>query len=536
MKIPFSTTPLSFSTTLLLLGVLATPFAALGVEEEGAAFDLADLPGPPADLELLDPPVRGQYRERVDTLSELLASHSDSTALASAVGALGQWYDAYEYRARAARCYEKAAKLAVGEDRWSYHLGHLHYQRGDLENAREAFHQAALRRATRSSTWVWLSRVAADQGRTADALAHAQKARELDSDSSVAAVQLARVLVGIDEYEAARDVLVKLLGHPEAGSTVHHLLGMSYRGLGDLDLARSHLRQAREKSSPSPRAQDPVLRPVEELIDGSKARTKRGEWLFARGRHHEAVLELARAREANPRDPSIWVNHATALLGAGRVDEAKASLEALVSDHPRFAGGHAALGAVLTVLDERQAAKTSLSHALELDGRSIEALDGLATLDILAADYESAATRYRRIVALDPTNARAHYRGLLCALLSKRSREALGLARMAMQVVPESQPLRLLAARCLACLDETGTGMERARELARAQSPDPLFTLESRAMLAAASGDVDEAVALQQRVVERAGEAARERAVRRLEHYRAGQRCLTVFEVGEFAL
>lgn len=128
------------------------------------------------------------------------------------------------------------------------------------------------------------------------------------------------------------------------------------------------------------------------LIAGDPALTfELGRWQLRAGDHAGAAATLARAAALAPDDEDIATSHATALLAAGRGDEAIAAWDAWRGGHPDFKAGPFVAGELAFARGDWPAARHQyfLYLAAELNGamaaRAREAIKETARREMEAA-------------------------------------------------------------------------------------------------------------------------------------------------------
>ena len=294
-----------------------------------------------------------------------------------------------------------------------------------------------------------------------------------------------------------------------------------------------------------------------------------GHVLEAAGDVEAAVERYSAALEIEPANTRALQSRATALMELRRDREAIADLERLCALGLEGDGVRIRLAVALLRLGELEAARDHYGKALELsldpsdaaqvhhhlgiiqartgsDERAVEdyrtalALAPdlvLARLDLGAAlgrlgRYQESAEMYRGVVEVDPENIRARLGEAEALTGLGRSMEARRRLEEGWQAMPDSVELLHALARLLASADdpETRDG-ERALNLARRLVRDGLspLRLETLAMASAQAGLFQDAVRLQQELIQRLTWEGRLEEYPGLEanlaRYRAGQTC-----------
>ena len=119
-------------------------------------------------------------------------------------------------------------------------------------------------------------------------------------------------------------------------------------------------------------------------------------------RQPEAALAwLDKAIAANPRNPAYRASQGAILRSLGRLDEAFAAYEALLTLQPESAEAQFGIGNVLRDKGRRGEAQARYRRALELKADHVPALSNLGALLQTGGDLEAAKACYRRVLELN---------------------------------------------------------------------------------------------------------------------------------------
>ena len=267
----------------------------------------------------------------------------------------------------------------------------------------------------------------------------------------------------------------------------------------------------------------------------TRALRSRATALMELRRDREAITDLERLCALGLEGDGVRIRLAVALLRLGELEAARdhygKALE-LSLDSSDAAQVHHHLGIIETRSGSDESAVEEYRTALALDPDLV-----LARLDLGAAlgrlgRYQESAEIYRRVVEEDPENIRARLGEAEALTGLGRSLEARRRLEEGWQAMPDSVELLHALARLLASADdpETRDG-ERALDLARRMVRDGLspLRLETLAMASAQAGLFQEAVRLQQELIQRLTWEGRLDEFPGLEanlaRYRAGQTC-----------
>ena len=332
------------------------------VTADATADDLVDRIAaiPAVDLSRLEPEVAKQLQSVQRILREVI-SRADATSKrrANAFGEYGRVLQAYRYDAEATACYRLALAEYPDEFRWLHLLGCSLESAGQLADAEAAF-KKALTVATSTATRVRLGNVLMQQNRRDEA--RAIFASLIRADSGLSAAYAGAGLLALEErdYNAAIRHLRRALELAPAANRLHYSLAMAYRGAGDIDQARLHLKL---RGDVGLRPDDPLLDELNELIRGTQVHIVRGKIALAAGATADAVREFQLALAASPDHPAAHINLAVALTTLKRPDPA--------IEHLR---------AALKIDSQNKTAQFNLASLLYSRGESIEAAEWLRKL------------------------------------------------------------------------------------------------------------------------------------------------------------
>jgi tetratricopeptide (TPR) repeat protein len=321
---------------------------------------------------------------------------------AAAVGALGRTLHAWEQWESAHVSYRRAKTLAPQTFDWPYldavvlqrlarhadavtsleealaidntylparvRLAEARLEVGDLERSHREFEVLVREPAAEPAARVGLGRIAATQGRHADAVSDLERAVAL---------------------------------FPELGAA-HYALARSYRALGRTDDAARALEQHAKFGARWPAIDDPVLASIANTRDDPRALVRRGVSLSEKGDLDGAIKAYEAALAA---DPSLDHVHADLVNLYGRarnwpkVDE---HYRAAVAAHPE-ADVHYDYGVIQGLQERWEPAEEAYRRALAINPAHAQARNNLGQLFERRRDFEAAAAEYRRAIDAQPT-------------------------------------------------------------------------------------------------------------------------------------
>ena len=150
---------------------------------------------------------------------------------------------------------------------------------------------------------------------------------------------------------------------------------------------------------------------IQAVPQGVLGHYRLGRLLQARGNYAEALTELESAARSTPLVGQDPLHEMVALLYANQADFARAvtALRRQVAVNPGNADAHRRLGDSYVRLGRADEALAEFTAALLVDPRNVLSLVGIAQLHLSAGTHVEAARAARAAIALDPSQAQAHY-------------------------------------------------------------------------------------------------------------------------------
>lgn len=488
---------------LLVLATFLNFVASAGAEE--AKKSPASPPGPLIDLKRLEPQVARQL-ESVQSLLQEITSKPDSTdkQRADAYGEFGRLLHAYQSTNEAAECYRHSTVIQPEEPRWWHLLGSALEASGRLTEAEPAFRRARQLRAGYLATQVRLGNTLAQLNRTADA-------KRVFGDLLIADPELAAAHAGAGtlaleerDFDSAVEHLSKALELVPAATRLHYSLAMAYRGRGDLERARQHLRL---RGDVGIRPHDPLVDELPFLLKGAHVHLLRGNVALAAGALPDAVREYRLAVEATPEGVTARVNLAVALVRMQHRDDAIQQLQLALQSEPGNSTALFNLASLFQASGESGRAVELLRNLIEIAPRDLPARQLLARSLVTLRQAEDAIKVLREAIRLDPDDETTTLQ--LADILAQQQQcaESLALLEAAAAKHPErGLTMHALARHLASSPDEKTRNGGRALRLAKiVYEARPTFDhLETLAMASAAAGDFEEAVRLQKQLLKAA--------------------------------
>ncbi|MGH9160658.1 MAG: tetratricopeptide repeat protein [Vicinamibacteraceae bacterium] len=437
---------------IVLFAALCAPVSAA---QEPPAPDLPLEAYPPEARRAIEP----VYRAAVATPNE-----------AAAVGRLAMSLHAWEQWDDATRAYARAAALAPKTFDWPYLAAVIaartkHYAevvrwletalalRPDYLPARIMLAEALLETAAREKSARQLEalarepeaaapaeynlgRLAAEDGRTEEAIAHYRRACRL---------------------------------FPEFGAA-HYALAMAYRDVDRRDEARTELELHQKYGTRWPGVDDPVLAGVRALKVDSRAQAQRGLELAKAGQLDEAVQAHEAALAANP---DFVQAHANLISLYGRLKQwqkAEAHYQAILRAGHQSDEAHFNYGVLLGLQQRYDEAAEAYRKALEVNPRHASAHNNLGQLLEREGRLDEALKAYQRAVSDAPTFRLARFNVGRMLIGARRLDEAITeLSKLTTPVDAETPRYLFALATAYVHAGQRDTGVEwatKAKQLA----------------------------------------------------------------------
>jgi tetratricopeptide (TPR) repeat protein len=500
---------------------------------------------PPHDLDQVDQAVREQFDGIWADLQEAESGSVGSAGRASAWGTLGQWFHTYKYSSSAAECYGNARRLDPTDPRWPYYLGMIREDTGDLEGAWNQYSAAIELDPESVEARIRLADLALRR-QDLDRAEEIYTAVYADHPTSPGALfGLGQLALLRGDPAGAREPLAQLIAMQPEAAQVHYALARVWRQLGDEQGASEHLAQVPDDNLMQiPLILDaPWHRAVQLMDRGARTLTRRGVRAFRKGEHGAAARYLGRAAAADPEGPEKRINYGVALRENGYWVAAEEELIGAVQLSEEGSElrvkAHVEMARLLMHRRRLAEARQHLEAALAIDDQSLPARLELGRLHQALGKPDQALAQYAAVRSIDRAlvGTRFWHAALLMAL--GRHQEALTSLEEDLAELGSDRGLQLLLARVLSSAAERELrDLPRARQLLAGVSQEPdVLSAETAAMVAAAGGSFDEAVAWERAALatletlqpRRAAHIAR----RRLELYRRGEACSTPWEERE---
>lgn len=313
----------------------------------------------PESFDGVDPEVAAVFREAA---AEARKAPDDGGRM----GRLAQLYHAHEYFALARDAYEIAQRLAPGDPRWSYYLGVMAAERGDVDSASHWLRESLRLEPGYVPAHVRLGDILTATGDLPAASAAYTSALELDPGNSWALGGRGRAAYENGQLDEAVGDLERSVAGRDPPRHAIYQLALTYRDLGRFEEARRQMRlyvDAPEAIAMSDRR----LREVEELAHGLYGRLRAARAAIAAGRFDEAQRVYEAILRSDPEEFSSLMNLANLYFRQQRFADAAGLLERAVEVDPGVAHAHFGLASAYLALDRLGDGERELLRVLEIE-------------------------------------------------------------------------------------------------------------------------------------------------------------------------
>jgi tetratricopeptide (TPR) repeat protein len=516
---------------LLLLILVSGPLSADPVSELPAAWTDRLIPIAPTDVSGAERLMQAAIGAARADLASLLEDPDTTTEqLAEAYGRLGALFLLVEVEAVADRCLLNAATLQPEVFRWHYYRGYLAMLAGRMDDALRALETARALDPDYAPLDLRLGKVLLDAGRLDEARAALERIRETPGLVAVSNYYLGQIANLQRRYPDAVVAFERSLAVDPRPSGVQYQLAQAYRGLGDLEKARSYLAHAGADAG-APDADDPLIAELEAVTGRSLPAFQEAMWAIQQADYAQAAARFTEGLAVDPENSAARVSLARALYLAGQPEAAERELTRVLEQVP----GQSLASFLMGVLKEAQGDTTAAADAyratLTTDPHHAGAAFYLANLEFRGGRFSEAAAGYRAVLQSSDPAAPAAVLELIAAYRSGVSEtELLAHLEVLIEQRPDDPVLQYALARLLAAArDPERRDPQRAIEIANALVQGQPIPPYQRALALAlmSAGQAEEATSLSESVLAMAAWMAPpgelEQLMDELDEYRAGR-------------
>ncbi len=232
-----------------------------------------------------------------------------------------------------------------------------------------------------------------------DASKALQNALAVNPDSPAALAASGEVELRQRHFKQAVTHLEAALDKIPSANRLHYSLAMAYRGMNDLERARSHFKQSGKVGV---RPVDPVFDVVREVRVGARIYTLEGKTAFNAGRYDDAARLFVRAVGADESSAAALINLGTALEKLGDTQAAIERFQTALKIDPTEATALFNLGVLSAKTGNNSATAEHLTAYLKGHPDDIEARRELAKALSRLGRLPAAESQYRMLLAANP--------------------------------------------------------------------------------------------------------------------------------------
>ena len=515
---------------LFLAGLSVLPTAVTG-ESPSLLYSSDPLgPIPHPDLSRLEPAAQQRIRDtRAKLESMAKAGEVNKEELSQAYGEMGKLYHVQDFLGAAEACYLNAESLTPTDFRWSYYLGHIYKNKGDLEKSIAAYQRALEHQPDNVPAILGAAEGHLSLNRHNRAQPLFERALALDEACAPALVGMGKIASSRrDTKEAIRYFEAALALQPDVNN-IHYLLAMSYRKQGELDQAQTHFQQVAmlerlRRGHATAGYPDPLMEALDDLTTGWRHHWVRGMRAFGKGRFAEAVKEYRTSVALDPKNPVPLTDLGSALARMGDLKGSVREYAQALRASPGNPMLHYYLGTTLMGLQSEEEAAKHYQRAIGANPGFMEAHFQLANLLMRLRRYHDAIPHYTAVMELDSgfgsrtpdgshaggqiqqMSVLARFMRAMALVQLSRHEEALSLLEKGLQVFPGHADMTHAVARLLAASPDPKirNGM-RALQLLKGlfenQGDLELEYVETLAMAFAETGQFEQAAEMQRAMI-----------------------------------
>ena len=496
-------------------------------------------PVPEPDLAGTEESVQEALRAARAELGTLVNNPATTRAhLAQSFGEMAGFYHAHHLYTTAEACYVNAETLAPTDFRWPYLLGYVHQQASNPGAAVTAYRRALQIRPNYAPAEMRLAEVYLELNQSDLAEPLLRKLIDVDEVRGAALFRLGRLSFDRKDYQDAVNYYQQALEARPQATRIHYTLAMAYRGLGDVERARTHLQQ---RGDGEPKIEDPLVDDLGMLLKGARPHLFRAIESVRAGHYDDAKRGFSEALKIDPDNGNARVSYARVLYLMGDRAGARRELKEVLRRDSNHALGNFLMGLLVEETGAQETALQYYHQALIADPQHSGAHYLLGNARMREGKFAAAERHYRKTLEQEPDHYPAR---LLAAMASLKTgpncTQARAWVEEGVNRHPNDTKFTFVLARLLACCpDDSARDGRRALELAKQLYDDfnALENAETLAMAYAEVGRFDDAARLQQNAVEATMAAGAFFYLPRLEEnlalYQRGRQCQQPWSAGD---
>lgn len=297
----------------------------------------AEIPVPEPDASTAEASVQARIRERRAAFDRSLTTNTVPASRAEAWGGLGMFYFAYQFPAAATACFTNAVFHAPGDHRSWYGLAECLFEEDDFAGA-VATMDVALQQMMGSTNATPADQISARRfmgdalerlGRVAEARQQFEAVLVLEPRDIYSLVKGGQLMSQSGGGPAALSYFESALKRAPRNQTIVSLLAQEYRRNGMTNRAAQlgkRLGEGLPQASALVRP-DPWRQFVAQLVDSPTMFVRRGNQFARRRQPGRAIAAYEAALRLDPTNNTAGINLTSALLSAGRLNDARRVIE-----------------------------------------------------------------------------------------------------------------------------------------------------------------------------------------------------------------
>ncbi len=456
------------------------------------------------DLATLEPGVRAALEEGLAGFRRFQAPDVSPGETGMAWGELGMLYQAHHLQTPARACYENAVRLDPEDFRWRYLAGFLDQEAGRLDDAMAAYQDAIELNPDYLPATLRQGQILAELHRPDHAKKRFLAVIARNPRNAPALAGIGRLAMTEKNYAEAIRYLEQALAIDPGATRLRYTLAMAYRQSGNLDQARDNLRL---RGDVEPAAADPVIASMARLSRSAQFYLEQGYAAARAGRDREAVVQFRKAVEFNPNDGSALVSLGQGLARIGEQEEALRHIDTALEIDPDNGAARYRHGTLLEARGDDRGAAQDYRIVLASDPGHLRARFRLANALMRLGQFRQAAAQYESIEATPEQEGLVIYNKGLAELAAWDCEAAVRSFEQALALRPNGGEIHQALARSYAtcpAIDEThrAKALELAQQLFQARRNQD--HAETMAMAAAANGQFQRALQIEQQLLDNA--------------------------------
>jgi len=355
--------------------------------------------------------------EALPMLDEIIRVRPDD--LGSRAMRADLWLNSGKNLDGALREFEDLVKKMPADEVLRFNLGRAFYAKGNFEQARARFLEAAKQKNTYVAPRVELAALGQRRGNYAETLRYANEVRAIDPRQPAGRLWRCVGLTGTGDYQQARSEITSLLRDYPQSIDVQVVAAQ-------LEMTQKRFANAEAVYRKLYKPGAPDLRPLQGVVNAEVSQSH-----FA-----PAVQLLTNELRLSPNSSKLHSILANTAAVAGNADLAIKEYQWVIDNNPRDVDAHIRLAGVYVSRGDTNSGLAQLQEAKKLEPQNSQVSQQLAYLEI-GGNEKAAIADYRHQLAIAPDDPAAmNNLALLLADTGGNLDEALGLVNKARQKVP----------------------------------------------------------------------------------------------------